>query len=119
MADDPLDKFGKLITQQLFDRGLNSFHGILEDHTKSPSTQELRNAFKELDNNQKDLIEKLVRYVLTGATHDFLFAIQQSNDLEQDITVLVDGVNVAEESDGLHGEIFLDDGWFAKFSKYY
>ena len=49
--------------------------------------------------------------VLTTATHDFLSAIQEKNDLEGDIKILVGQINIAGESDGLNGEIFTENGW--------
>ncbi len=33
------------------------------------------------------------------------------------ICVTVDGINIVEESDGIYGEIFSENGWFAKYSK--
>jgi hypothetical protein len=32
--------------------------------------------------------------------------------------LFVDGIEVAKLSDGLHGEIFGDEGWIVRYSKY-
>jgi hypothetical protein len=50
--------------------------------------------------------------------HDLLFAIQEHAEAGGSVRVLVDGQEVATLSDGLHGEIFSDKGWIARFSKY-
>ena len=56
--------------------------------------------------------------VVDTGLHDFLFALQQIADFDNDINVLVDGKNIVEQSDGLHGELFGDNGWFARYSKH-
>ena len=48
--------------------------------------------------------------------HDFLFALVDAHDFNKGIEVLVDGQNIVELSDGLHGEPFVN-GWIAKFGK--
>ncbi len=50
--------------------------------------------------------------------HDFLFALQEEHDARDGVSVAVDGQSVAAESDGLHGEPYSDEGWFARFSKH-
>jgi hypothetical protein len=52
------------------------------------------------------------------AIHDFLFKLQEVADFEDDIQVLVDGENGAGLSDGIHGELFGEDGWQARYSKF-
>ena len=46
--------------------------------------------------------------------HDFLFALQKIDDIQ----ILVDGQNIVELSDGIHGEAYSDEGWFAKYSRH-
>jgi len=55
---------------------------------------------------------------MTSSTHDFLFAIQEQADFEEDIQLNVANKNVAELSDGLHGEIFSESGWIKKYSAF-
>jgi hypothetical protein len=50
--------------------------------------------------------------------HDFLFAVQELSDAGQQFEIRVDGENVASLSDGLHGEIFTEEGWIATYSKF-
>ena len=53
-----------------------------------------------------------------SAIHDFLFAIGENADFEEDIRVVVQGRDIQSVSDGLHGEPFGDQGWIARFSEY-
>ncbi len=55
---------------------------------------------------------------IDSAIHDFLFALQEQADFDNTIQIFVNGNNIVEMSDGIHGESFSKEGWNAKFSKY-
>ena len=61
---------------------------------------------------------EFVETLLTHAMHDLLFAFQESHDCESGIEITVNDEPVAAMSDGMHGEIFGEDGWIVRFSKY-
>ncbi|MDE6209993.1 MAG: hypothetical protein K2M73_10030 [Lachnospiraceae bacterium] len=42
----------------------------------------------------------------------FLFMVEQ----HEDICLLYDNINLNEESDGLSGELYTEDGWIEKYS---
>ena len=42
--------------------------------------------------------------------HDLLVGFVEAHDMEEGIEVFVDGENVVELSDGLHGEQFTENG---------
>lgn len=44
---------------------------------------------------------------------DYLLAWLEN---EEDVQVFFDGINVADESDGLAGELYGEDGWIERFS---
>ncbi len=118
MKHNELQKFGEFIIHNLFDKGIECYTQLSENQLKSPLTKQLRNDIKELNEEQLALMRKVVFEVMTTAMHDFLFALQERNDLENDISINVDEINIAEESDGLHGEIFTDEGWIKIYSAY-
>jgi hypothetical protein len=64
------------------------------------------------------MLRDLVEHITTTGMHDLLFALQEQADAGGAIRVLVDGNEVARVSDGLHGEIFGEDGWIARYSRY-
>ena len=55
---------------------------------------------------------------IDAAIHDFLFAIEEQADFENDIQIIVNEDNIVEMSDGLQGELFTQDGWLEKYSKF-
>ena len=71
-----------------------------------------------LTSEQRDIVRRCVVDTLDSAIHDFVFAVVENADFEEDIQIIVDGVNVAKESDGLHGEAYGEEGWEAKYSIY-
>ncbi len=64
------------------------------------------------------MARRVLLKALDVGLHDFLFGLQEAHDLEQGITVMVEDQNIAEFSDGLHGEPWSEDGWIARFSQY-
>src|SRR5713101_1362657 len=112
----PLDYFGWFVAQKLRDRAILHFDGLLKGHWKSPSSQTLQNALGELSDSHKAIFRRAFISSIDNAIHDFLFAVQESADFENRLTITVDGQNVVELTDGIHAEAFGEDGWFARFS---
>lgn len=112
----PLDKFGQFLMQRLRDRAYVHLDGLLDGHWKAPALKKLQRDLRKLDPDQQAILRRALVSSIDSAIHDFLFAIQEVHDDDGSIAIEVDGKNVAALSDGLHGELFTDDGWFARFS---
>lgn len=115
---NPLDEFGQFIIKNMRDKGIDNYDKLEQGFWKSPSLQSIQEELKQFDEKQLAIIRKCVGSSIDTAIHDFLFALQVSTDLSQGVELIVDGVNIAELSDGLHGEPFGEDGWYAKYSAY-
>lgn len=122
MADvtsiDPLSEFGRVLMVKLRDRGIDHLDKMLAAKAKAPALQKLQGELKSLDQQQRALLRRAFVTSLDSALHDFLFALQEENDSGGRVAVLVDGSRIADASDGLHGELFTQDGWFARYSKH-
>ncbi len=114
----PLNEFGKFITYNLRDRGINHYDLLAKGHWKAPSLQNLQNDLSKLTAEEPDIVRRCVVKVLDNALHDFLFALQEAHDNDEEINIVVDNENIASLSDGLHGEPFTEDGWIAKFGEH-
>jgi len=110
----PVDKFGKFIVENLRDKGIDFAEGLLRKQWKSPSLNDMQNEIATLNDTQKTAFIKAVVQTIDGAMHDFLFALQETNDIQ----ILVDGQNIVELSDGINGEAYSDEGWFSKYSRH-
>ncbi|RFZ95187.1 hypothetical protein D0C36_06575 [Mucilaginibacter conchicola] len=116
--DNSLDKFGKFLVENLRDSGINHFELLLKAQWKAPALQSIQNELGELSDSQTETVKKAFIASIDSAIHDFLFALQEQADFKNEIRIMVDNNNIAELSDGIHGESYSDDGWNAKYSKY-
>jgi hypothetical protein len=116
--NESLEKFGAFIVRNLRDKMLHDLDMILHGAWKSPDTQELQKRVASLSDADKLLLRDLVERITTTGMHDLLFALQEESDTDGAIRFFVDGKEVAKLSDGLHGEIFSDEGWIVRYSSY-
>ena len=117
-TENQLEKFGKFLVENLRDKGIRKAERLLKDEFRAPALLNLQADLYELLEEQKELVKKTVTICIDSAIHDFLFALQERADFENDIQILVDGQNIVALSDGIHGEAYSDEGWYAKYSKY-
>ena len=113
-----LDMFGAFISRSLRDRALQRAEGVIDGRLKSPALADLQVFSRSLPPEQRTLLGELVRDAVDAGIHDFLFQMQAHPGNAASIVILVDGQDVAKASDSLHGEIFGDQGWFARFSSF-
>ena len=85
---------------------------------KAPDLQELQKKISLLNEGEKQTVRDIAEQIITAGMHDLLFALQEQADTDGAVRVLVDGKEIAKLSDGLHGEIFGDEGWIMRYSKY-
>ena|SRR5688572_1879795 len=114
--EDPLDTFGRFVMVHLRDRGIDHLEGLLSGHWKAPSLKKLQKALLRLPQGERALVRRAFVAALDSAVHDFLFALQEETDGGGAVVARVRGKNVATLSDGLQGELFTEDGWYARFS---
>ena len=112
------NKFGEFIVKNLYDEAIDFFEMLSKGHWKAPGLKALQAQVQALSPGQLDLVRSCIQKAVGAGLHRFLFALGEAYDFKQGIAVMVDGINVVEQSDGLHGESFGPDGWMAKFSKF-
>lgn len=117
-TENTLDKFGRFLVKNLRDKGISKAEGLLTGKWKAPALLNLQNDLAKLSDSQKEIVKATVINSIDTAIHDFLFALQERAEFDNDIQIVVDGENVAELSDGIHGEAYSDEGWYAKYSDY-
>jgi len=118
MGTDKVDKFGKFLVDNLRDKGIIYAEGLLNNKWKAPVLQNIQLGLTNLEDSEKEVVRNAIIATLDSAIHDFLFALQEQTDFENGIKILVDGENVIELSDGIHGEPYSDEGWYSKYSKF-
>jgi len=114
----PLDTFGRFFVTNLRDKSLDNLQNLLDGHWKAPELQSLQSKLSSFSPDERVVVRELVETLLTDAMHDLLFAFQESHDCKSGIEITLNDAPVAALSDGLHGEIFGEDGWIVRFSKH-
>ena len=115
---DPIEKFGKFFVENFRDKSLEYLLGMFDGKWKAPDLQPLQSKVSNLSPELKAVAYELTDGLLTHAMHDLLFAFQESHDCNTGIDIMVDAKPIAQLSDGLHGEIFGEDGWIVRYSKF-
>lgn len=113
-----LDKFGKIFVQGTRDTMLEELERLFARQAKAPALQDLQESLQSFSDAERNVIRELVDELAITSMHAFLFSLQESSDLDEGIELRVDGQEIAKISDGLHGEIFTDEGWIKRFSRY-
>ena len=113
-----LDKFGRFFVENFRDKALDHLQTMFDGKWKAPDLQPLQEKVSSLSTDLEETVRELVENLLTTAMHDVLFAFQESHDCDVGIEITVNGQPIAAVSDGLHGEIFGEEGWIVRFSKY-
>lgn len=115
---DNLDKFGRFVVENVRDVAVDSYLMIRSGRAAAQNLQALQNEFASLRPETRRLVDSIVARVLEVQLHDLLFALQDSYDRNLGVAVLVDGVDVAKESGMLHGELYGEGNWIARYSRY-
>lgn len=116
--ENNIDKFGKFLVENPRDKGISHAEFLLNGRWKAPALQNIQYELGYLSIAQKEAVKKAVISTIDSAIHDFLFALQEQADFDNEIQIIVNDDNIVELSDGIHGEAYSDDGWYAKYSKY-
>ena len=116
--NNKLDQFGKFFVENLRDKGIGHAEVLLNNKSKAPSSLDLQSELNKFNDLEKELIMKTVISSIDVAIHDFLFALQELADFDNNIKIMVDDENIVELSDGIHGESYSDDGWNARYSQF-
>jgi len=114
--NNPLDKFGKFIVENMRDKGIKFYENLAQGLWKAPSLKLLQEELKQFDEEQLSIIRQCIVSSIDNSVHDFLFALQESSDMNNDVQIVIDGHNIGELSDGLQGELYTEDGWYSKYS---
>jgi hypothetical protein len=116
--DKPLDVFGRMIMEHLYDAALSHLEHLFARHHSAPGLRALQDELSALEERERALVTSAVRICVDQGIHSFLFKLQEQADFENDVQVIVRGQDVVKASDGIHGESFGKRGWYARFSKY-
>ncbi|MGI9573310.1 hypothetical protein ACRYJU_04415 [Alloalcanivorax xenomutans] len=115
-----LEKFGQILISEVRDEAIEKFEMVASGRIKSELAQKIHQKLSVFSDDEKKTIRDVVVSSIDDVIHNILWMIEQR---EEDVSLLCGGKGVKKEdvnklSDGLSGEIYSEDGWIAKFSRY-
>jgi hypothetical protein len=113
-----LDDFGRFLSVNLRDCALDFIEDLIAGRWQAPALRNLQASVATGSGVQQDILRRAARTAIDAAIHNFLFQLQEQSDGERQIVVISSGHDVGSTTDGLHGEIFTAEGWFARYSAY-
>jgi hypothetical protein len=115
-----LDHFGRLLMERVRDWCIRELqHEVRTRYRGGSEERAMRPAMEMLSSGQRRALERIVPAFVDTVIHHMVWMFEQEETVR--IQVQADGAksaNLAAESDGLAGELYGDDGWIARFSKY-
>ena len=107
-----LNEFGEIFMNETRDVTINSMNKKIDGTMQSASAKEIQEKIIDFTDEQKEILKFIVAQTVDTALDSFLFMLEQ----HEEISLLYDDVNLNEESDGLSGELYTEDGWIEKYS---
>lgn len=108
-----LENFGEAFTYEVRDNTIEIFEKIFDGTMKGMTAQNVRDKISIFNEDQKKILLWLVSKSIDQCMHNMLFMLEEHEEIE----MLYNSQNIAEESDGLSGELYTEDGWIEKYSR--
>jgi hypothetical protein len=116
---EKLESLGKEIIENLRDLSIEEYLAIKKGSLKSRDAQNIYKMFSSVNKEDQDKIDKIVFNVIDRVLHNALWMFEQSKDFTiTDKNLISPNEDIVEESDGLSGELYREDGWIKKYSKF-
>lgn len=108
-----LENFGEIFINEVRDNTLETFEKMFDGRMKGLTAQNVRDKILIFDEQEKSILLWLLSKTVDQCMHNMLFMLEEHEEVE----MLYAGENIVEESDGLSGELYTEDGWIEKYSK--
>ena len=109
-----LDEFGKILIKEVRDNVIDAMNERIDGERKGITAQLIQKKIAILNNEQIEILKWLIPEIVDFSLDSMLFMFEGHPDLQ----LVFQGVDLKEVSDGLSGELYTEDGWIQKFSKY-
>ena len=107
-----LDKFGKIFVTETRDMSIHDIDKMIDGTMKGDSAKKIQDKIINFTDEQKEILKFIVSQTVDNVLDNFLLMIEQ----HEKIGLSYDNINLSEESDGLSGELYTEDGWIEKYS---
>ena|SRR5579871_3643698 len=118
MEREALDTFGRFLMEQVRDRAIILSDKTMTGEMKGDYTKSLHEMFATFNPKQWDAAQKLIPIAVDWTIYSLLCMFDQQQEFAI-VAYTRDGIvpSLSEASDALPSELYLEDGWIARFSK--
>jgi hypothetical protein len=118
MGNESLDYFGKKLIEAVRDSAVTQWRSTLAGKMKDAKSQEIYKKLHQDGMDKNPILGQLISAVTDTCLHNFLWLLEQNPEIILSVTTKQSSSqNLAEESDGLAGELYGEKGWIKRFSK--
>jgi len=115
--ENALSRLGKMIANEVRDQVIRDWDRILDGSLKGATATKVREDLAESDGDASKAISQVLPRIVDATVHNFLWMFEENESLALKVRDRNGSeVNIAEESDGLTGELYGPNGWIARFS---
>ena len=119
MSKKALDLFGKILIQRIRDETIEEWYETVDGKKKGITAEKIQKLLASFNDEQLDVLRQLIPEIVDTTLHYLLWTLEQENSIN--VSVEIGGEmspSIRDVSDGLAGELYSEDGWIAKYSKY-
>lgn len=109
-----LEEFGKIFISDVRDNTIDTFNKIFNGTMKGMTAEKVQSLINNFSEDEREKVQEVIKIAIDQCLHNILFMAEEHADIE----LKCNGGNLIEESDGLSGELYTEDGWIQKYSKF-
>lgn len=119
MSHKALEYFGSKLMKEVRDAAISQWEATLAGRMKDKKSKELYDRIKQAGLTDSPLLREMTEAVVDTCVHDLLWMFERSEEVVLSVnTGDAQCENLAEESDGLSGELYSEKGWIRRYSDY-
>lgn len=117
-AKELLDKFGEKLMKEVRDYAVPHWDNIIQGSMKTTEAKMIYDKVSNMKKEDIEILTNIIPKIVDTTLFYFLRMIEEDDgfDLVAD-TESGEKVSLREESWGLAGELYNEDGWISKYSK--
>lgn len=117
-ANEILNNFGEEFISEVRDSTIENMEMILSGKMKSEEARKLFQKVKDLDEETQSIVREFIFKTIDNGLFNTLTFFEQSEEYAIQYQDEDNTENLNDLSDGLAGELYSDNGWITKYSKY-
>lgn len=112
------EDFGKKIIEEVRDRTLDYYKRLSRAEVKSQTDRDLSDRIQLLSEKERALLKEIVFLIVDMSLHNMMSFFESEPTSGWRIILHSSGIDLADISDGLCGELYSEEGWISRYSKY-